>query len=148
MDASQELSKDGVETKRGGEPWPDVHGPRLQSTFHACAWSPWNQEHVSTQAGLCIWHMYAAIHGVRDSSDSSLRCLITGPDAAVCKADQVEGLLDRFSGQAPADVLLADRYYQDLILHSPQLETTVMLVATRDLPLASLQRYAPPNSTF
>lgn len=61
--------------------------------------------------------------------------------AAVCKADQVESLLDRFSGRAPAEVLLADRYYQDLILHSPQLETTVMLVATRDLPLASLQRY-------
>lgn len=61
--------------------------------------------------------------------------------SAVCKADQVESLLDRFSGRAPAEVLLADRYYQDLILHSPQLETTVMLVATRDLPLASLQRY-------
>eukprot|EP00892_Ulva_mutabilis_P011829 jgi/Ulvmu1/9018/UM005_0109.1 len=57
-----------------------------------------------------------------------------------CKADLVEQLLDRFAGRAPGEVLLADRYYQDLILHSPQLETTVMLVATRDLPLANLQR--------
>ena len=43
-------------------------------------------------------------------------------------------------------MLMAERYYQDLILHSPQLETTVMLVATRDLPLANLQRYSPPLS--
>lgn len=71
---------------------------------------------------------------------------LTCTRAAVCKADQVENLLDRFSGHAPGEVLLNDRYYQDLILHSPQLETTVMLVATRDLPLASLQRYASPSA--
>lgn len=67
---------------------------------------------------------------------------LTQQCAAVCKADLVEQLLDRFAGRAPGEILLADRYYQDLILHSPQLETTVMLVATRDLPLANLQRCA------
>jgi hypothetical protein len=48
--------------------------------------------------------------------------------------------LRRYARQPPADLLLADRYYQDLILHSPQLETTVMIVTARDLPLVSLQK--------
>lgn len=52
----------------------------------------------------------------------------------------IEPLLERYSGKPPAEMLTSERYYQDLLLHSPQLETTVMMVTTRDLPLANLQR--------
>jgi hypothetical protein len=63
--------------------------------------------------------------------------------AAVAKSDNIPQLLERYAERPPAEMLLSERYYQDLLLHSPQLETTVMLVTTRDLPLAQFQRCTP-----
>jgi hypothetical protein len=52
----------------------------------------------------------------------------------------VRGLLKRYAGTAPLDTLSQAAFYHDILLLSPQLETTVMVVLARDVPLKDIQR--------
>lgn len=51
--------------------------------------------------------------------------------------------MGEYVGTPPLDVLTKARFYQDALLHAPQLELTVMAVALRDLDLGRLHRCAP-----
>lgn len=64
--------------------------------------------------------------------------------AAVCRSENVLAMLGpRYARRPPAEVLLADRFYQDLMLHAPVLETTVMVVLAEDLDIDHLRECAP-----
>ena len=58
---------------------------------------------------------------------------------AVAKPDQIKAIFGkRYANRRPVDVLKADLFYQDVLLHAPSLQLTSMVVVTKDLPIDSL----------
>ena len=68
---------------------------------------------------------------------------LNGTRRADCKTQYLEELMGGYANTPPLDVLANARFYQDALLHAPQLELTVMAVAVRDLDLHRLHRCAP-----